>query len=490
MENKIEIIGNRAKLIGNYLPYVIGELDLELSYKPFGYEYSKAYKDMRWDGRIRLLKSNLEFRVGFLDRVKKFFLSKNIDIPIIDHNKTTSNNPINIYPRLKEIKKELRQHQIDASNAALEKKCGIIRAATGAGKTLMLADIVARIGKKTIVMVIGKDLLYQFHSFFESVFQTEIGIVGDGKCSIKDINVVSLWTAAVAFGEKDILTDDEELEKEESLTKEKQAQLRKLLETVDLFIFDEVHLASCQSMQTIAKNISPEYCIGCSATDKRSDNSELLIESIFGSVIIDIPASGLIEKGYLVKPIIKFIKVPRYPFYIKKNYREIYQKYIVENDVRNNLILRAGLSMLKQDFVILILFKTIKHGKIIYDMFKNEGVYCNFLDGSDKIKERHRVVKEVEEGKCKIIMCSTIFDIGVDIPILNGLILAGGGKSFVKTKQRIGRVIRPYTSADKKKKKEFAAVIDFHDRIFYLEEHSLIRKEIYKMEPGFEIEEI
>ncbi len=40
---------------------------------------------------------------------------------------------------------------------------GIIKVATGGGKSLIAALIAAKLGKKTIIYVIGKDLLYQFH---------------------------------------------------------------------------------------------------------------------------------------------------------------------------------------------------------------------------------------------------------------------------------------------------------------------------------------
>ena len=53
-----------------------------------------------------------------------------------------------------------RDHQIKICQAALSNDRGIIRAATGSGKTLCTALITAKINKPTIIYVIGLDLLY------------------------------------------------------------------------------------------------------------------------------------------------------------------------------------------------------------------------------------------------------------------------------------------------------------------------------------------
>jgi len=70
---------------------------------------------------------------------------------------------------------------------------------------------------------------------------------------------------------------------------------------------------------------------------------------------------------------------------------------------------------------------------------------------------------------------------GVDIPILSGLVLAGGGKSSIAITQSVGRCLRKYPG------KTIAAVVDFYDNVRYLKKHSQIRYKIYKSEPGFQV---
>jgi superfamily II DNA or RNA helicase len=98
------------------------------------------------------------------------------------------------------------------------------------------------------------------------------------------------------------------------------------------------------------------------------------------------------------------------------------------------------------------------------------------LSGKDTSKVRERIKGELENGKIKCLIASKIFDIGIDLPILSGLVIAGAGKSSVRALQRIGRVIRPYPG------KTMAAILDFADQAPYLSDHARVRRRIYEWE--------
>ena len=81
----------------------------------------------------------------------------------------------------------------------------------------------------------------------------------------------------------------------------------------------------------------------------------------------------------------------------------------------------------------------------------------------------------------RALIATTLADEGLDIPSLDCLILAGGGKSATRAYQRIGRALRPAPD------KEEAAILDFFDRAPYLQEHSLERLRLYRHEPAFDV---
>lgn len=271
---------------------------------------------------------------------------------------------------------------------------------------------------------------------------------------------------------------DEEFGTELSVDKDKYDDIKEMLTKIKVHIFDECHACACDSVQIIADNIKPEHIYGMSASPWRDDNSDLLIECILGHKIVNISASDLIEKNYLVKPIIKFEKVPKYKAKLARNYQTVYKSYVVENEIRNDLIVKSTEKLVNLGYKTLVLFNSIKHGQILHELI-SQNVPCVLLSGKDNMEKRNQAKEDIETGKIKVILASRIFDVGVDLPCLSGLVLAGGGKSSVRALQRIGRVIRPYTN------KKNAAIIDFYDDTHYLKEHSKERKNIYESEPGF-----
>jgi len=474
-QNYCKIISDDSELFN--------KLDIELSYKIQGAEFSKAYRGyensngdwVEWDGHKRLLQSNGRFPAGLYYRVLDFLTTNGIDPEIKDLRPELSHgNPIDITDRLKELNIIPRPYQIEAAETAMCYDRGIVKAATSAGKTLIMVMITANLGKPTIILVIGIDLLYQTHDFFTSVFQKEIGIVGDGNCNIKDITVASVWTIGKVLDIKDKVSLDDEIEKEKEISKDRYQEIKQMLNLGKLVILDECHISSASTIVEISKSVRAEHVLGFSGSPFRDDNSELMIEAFLGKKIVDLSAKELINQGYLVKPIIKFLAPKPYP-YKSGSYQRIYSKYIIENEQRNGMIIKAALKMIEQGFVPLILFNNIKHGDILYKMLKDK-IQTVLLSGKDSSKVRERTKRDIEDGKIKCIIASRIFDIGLNLPILSGLIIASAGKSTVRCLQRVGRVIRLYPG------KKIAAVLDFADCAPYLSEHSQRRREIYESE--------
>lgn len=479
---KIVLTNKSCQILDEYDLDFLNKLDQELSFFVPGANYSKAFKGyydtdkqkyISWDGRKRLLTNDLKFSPGLLDRVKSHFISNNKQFTIIDNRRITRASKIDILGNLKEINKIPYYYQVDSANLVHQFERGIFRMATGSGKSITMALIVAELGKPTIVYVIGTDLLYQLHSLFELVFKQKIGIIGDGKCDIHDLNVASVWTVAQALGLKKTKADEEGEEKAPDPAKYK--YIRDALGRAKVHILDECHLSAAPTIQGIFKTINPEHLYGMSASPWRDDGADLLIENYLGHKIIDISARRLITEKFLVPPTIRFLSVAPYEYKSSKNYKTLYNKYIVQNASRNNMIVKGATKLVEQGFSTLVLFHSINHGKILYDQLK-QLIPCEMLSGKDSSIQRQKTRDNLESGKIKCILASKIFDIGVDLPSLSGLIAAGAGKSSVRALQRIGRVIRSYPN------KERAAVIEFADQAPWLLDHALARKKIYEEE--------
>lgn len=478
--NKIILVNHKVGKVICDDEVFLNKLKSKLSFRLAGVEFTPAFRNGNWDGITYLINNKNEFPLGLLDRVISIFNEENLKFELVDSRaKIQYNEPINLDAKLAAIKKIPRDYQLEAANAVLKHNSGIIRACTGAGKTLCAALMTAKLNKPTIIYVIGIDLLKQFHQTFSSVFDEKIGYIGDGICDIQRINIASIWTIGKALDIKinDLLVDDEI--SDEKFEESNKFKIVKTLKNTKVHILDECHIATTITIRSIHKVIDPEHFYGLSGTPYREDNSDLLIEGILGKKIIDISASSLISRGYLTQPMIKFLDVPK--GHVKGSYHSVYKDYIVENIDRNNLIIKYAKDLSDKNYKTLILFKQIKHGKILADMLSNANIKFAMLSGKDSLEQRNKVKEDINSGKIQVILASTIFDIGVDIECLSGLILAGGGKSYVRALQRIGRILRVYPN------KKIAAVVDFYDDAKYLRQHSIDRYKIYQSESGFKV---
>ena len=480
--SKVTILNNNYARLDETDDKVFREVNNLLSYRLEGIEYSPAYKNSGWDGTSYVMNKKHEFPLGLLNTVKNFYAENNYDLQIEDLRKPFSpSKPLDISERLKQLGKAPRDYQEEATEVVFKEKRGIIRAATGSGKTLILSLMTARFNKSTNIYVIGLDLLQQFYNLFSQIFDEPIGIVGGGVCKIERINIVSLWTVgrALDLSDKDMFALDESINKEDFDLSNKQ-KIIKMLDDTKIHFFDEAHLASCRSFQELYKNINPEVMIGASATPSRDDGADILLTGVLGDIIIDISASRLIEAGVLVPPTIKFVTVPS-TYVTATNYQQMYKEYIVENPVRNSLIVSNTKMLVEKGYPTLVLFKTIRHGEILLELMQEAGIKCALLSGKDSLKYRNEVKSQLENKEIDVIVASTILDIGFDLPAMSGLVLAGSGKSSVRALQRIGRVIRSHPG------KKRAIVIDFNDQTRWLKNHSKARYQIYKSEKGFNV---
>ncbi len=466
-------------------PVVRKQLDAVLSYYVQGYQFTKAYKSgwwnnkqqkwERWDGKNHLLYGGMRFLKGLLPKVEAVLSNNGVKYKIVDKRKA-----VKFKKKIKTKNIESRPYQERVLEASLREKGGIIKSATGSGKSVMITQLIADTNVKTMVYVIGIDLLYQMKETFEKMLGAKVGIIGDGQADIKKINVCTVWTAATALGKKYVPLDDEDCSKKEKLQVANKAKIAKAIKETEMAIFDECHMLATDTLQAInSASKAAYYKYGYSGTPWRDDGADLLIEAVCGKTIIEVTATELIKAGYLVEPTVHLVDVPPKED-LPDKYPSIYKEYIVENEVRNAKIVKAATKLIESGRKVLILVKNIKHGNILLEELEQNFVVY-FVKGDIDSDERNWVRQEFLKNGIDIIVASVVYDQGVDLPNLDALILAGSGKSSGRALQRLGRVIRPY------KGKKNAIVVDFIDNAKYLLNHTAARIDIYRTEAGFKI---
>jgi superfamily II DNA or RNA helicase len=445
-------------------------------------------------------KKGMHFPTGLVSRAAEFLQSHGIHYEIVDQRPIWTPNEVDL--RLTDTllddngvpyKFNLYDYQQDAVEKAVQRQRGIIKIATGGGKTKTAAGIIVALGvKPTIFYVTSMDLLMQAARDIEEVVRlngspVKVGKIGGGHKTIGDITVMTVQTAIRAVGEKYVKNkdDDEPDEDDKTDITDIKKELYDLIHDAKLIICDEVQHWRAETCQVIADHsVSCRWRYGLSATPWRDAGDDILIDACFGKPIVDISASWLISNGYLVKPYITFVPIKNLQGEKFGPYAATYKAGIVDNPYRTEWISRLGQSLVEQGRTVLVLVQQIVHGETIQEAIPDSV----FLHGKSGKKNRASHIKAMQSGKAPITIASTIFDEGIDVRPLDALILAGGGKSPTRALQRIGRVIRKFNYPDGRKKKD-AFVYDLHDHLKYLSSHAAARKRIYRSEPEFDIRE-
>lgn len=461
---------------------IIHKIDKELSYYINGYQFIRSFQMGHWDGKQHLLNKSLQFQTGLLPIVEDILKKNHIDYCLIDNRKELKlGKKIKIAPNYYVP----RDYQTEIVDVCLKEKCGLIKAATGCGKTFCISMLIAATNVKTVVYVISIDLLYQTQAAIQEALGIKVGIIGDGRCEINKINVALPWTIIHSY-EKDYepFDEDDNNGRKEIIDQPTKNEIRAMVEGAQMFVIDEVQYLAASSFQLIAKcSKNARYRLGFSGTPWRDDGADLALQASTGKQLIDIDATTLINKNVLVPPKIFFFEVPEldnYGFHSNKSYPQVYDNFIVQNQIRNEMIIESVEKLFNNHRKTLILIRRKKHGLELLKMIPNH-IKAYYLNGDANNDERQAVKDLFNNDGVDVILASTIFDTGIDLPKLDALILAGGGKSSTRALQRIGRVIRSHQN------KKDAIVVDFIDSAPYLYEHSKKRWSIYKTEEAFQI---
>ncbi|HOR26464.1 MAG TPA: DEAD/DEAH box helicase [Candidatus Sumerlaeota bacterium] len=480
----VELGPVHGRIAGSGLP--LRAIDEATSFPIAGHQYSPRFKQGRWDGRKHLFDIRRgTFPTGLWSRVRGCLEAHGIQYTLAGAPRAEPGAPL----ACPGAPTPLREYQQRALERALAGGRGIIQIATGGGKTLLAAHLIRRIGRPAFFFVHTLDLLHQTRHVLERELGVEIGILGDGQANLRPVTVATIQTATRAFEgraaprRRRAAPDDEEARPEERELQVDEAtrqQIRDALERAEVAIFDECHHVPAATFYTLAMRTGrAAWRFGLSATPWRDDDSDMLLEAALGERLAVVNCSELIEQGYLVAPRIHMTPVGgvRAAPGARVEYQEWYRRAIVENQQRNRVIAARARQWVADGRSVLVLVGQIAHGEILCQLLPEAQFIHGLLEG----EARQRLLQQLERKLHPLLIATTLADEGLDVPSLDAVILAGGGKSPTRAYQRIGRALRPAAGKDE------ALIQDFLDEAPYLRQHSAARLALYRQEPAFRI---
>lgn len=370
-----------------------------------GYYSTVCYNKAKCKCFVR--KSCTHFPTGLLSTARDFFAKWNIPYKLIPaFSRPSASVNLSLSDDF-----EFRDYQIDVRNKACERGRGIIKVATGGGKTPLAASIITELGVVPFIFYVTScDLLYQARDELQKFIRingkpVEVGIVGGGEKDIKDITVMTVQTAVRALGAGYKKYDEEDKDKDDTYIDDIKEDIKELIQSAKGYFGDEVHHWAAATCQVISDaSVSAFHRFGLSATPWRDMGDDILIDGCFGKIIADINASFLIERGYLIQPQIFFVQSNNSSGLRYQSYPKIYQHAIRENTERNMAISKIATEMLDRGRLPLVLVKQIAHGKLLETIIPNS----TFLHGSVSKKKRLEHLELMRSGNCGVTIATSL----------------------------------------------------------------------------------
>ena len=448
--------------------YISGEFPLQCvinatSYYVDGFQFTKAYKSRRWDGKHHFFnKKTYTFPTGLVDSVHQALLNfdEKAVVKIADAQDAIP-QPQGSDFELEGITfgKGKYDYQLGAALEMVSRARGIIKIATNGGKTEIACAVTKRLGLPTLFLVERLELLHQTRKRFSErlgIPIDEIGIVGDGEFLIQGITIAT------------------------------PKSLANKLDQVDLSFFqvvfcDECHRVGADTFYGLLTKITAPYRFGMSGTPlSRGDGADMKLIAQTGSVIYEVSNKLLVERGISVPPHVEMIPIHS-PKLDKPDlsYGEVEKLGITENKELAREVVFKAKQFEADGKQTLILTEKVKHGKALAKQLD-----AVFISGKDDTEVRRETLERFKDGTIRTLVATTILDEGVDVPNIDALILAAGGKGTIKLLQRVGRGLRSGQG------KKSLHVIDFVNYTHkWLLKHSIARLKLYQQEECFLITE-
>ena len=447
------------------------ELSVYFEFFAPGYQFTPAYKNRIWDGKIRLFDlRNFTIYHGLTSYIKKFCEERDYKLEIdndVDSTQEFSAIEAKSFCDTLSLPFKVRDYQLKSFITAIRNKRVLLLSPTASGKSLIIYLIVRYIQeldlKKGLLIVPTTSLVEQMFSDFRSY-----GYDSDTYChrqySGKDKHTNNFLT----------ITTWQSIYKNPP----------DWFEQFDFVLGDEAHQFKAKSLTTIMSGCSnAEYRLGTTGTLDGTQTHRLVLEGLFGPVYRATSTSELIEQKYLADFKIKCL-VLKYPELTCKSAKDWDYNteidYIVQNTARNDFIRNLALSLNGNS---LILFQFVeKHGKDLYaniqSLAKKRKVFFVFGGTDTESRESIRAITEKEKDAIIVASYGT-FSTGINIRNLHNIIFASPSKSRIRNLQSIGRGLR--VGDDKKIATLFDIADDFRVGKFtnYTLKHFIERMKIY-----------
>lgn len=367
----------------------------------------------------------------------------------------------------------LRDYQTQAVEDALkfidskEGRASLLVLPTGAGKSLIIANIAKELSQPVLVIQPSKELLIQNYDKYKS-YGLDAAIYS-ASMGIKEVGNVTFATP-------------QSIAKHHPLVRKK---------NIKLVIVDEAHYGSSfgQTLDTFCKKAGVEKIIGLTATPVLLANgmfgSELRMlnrtkKSIYQNILHVTQIDDLCKSGYWTElkydPIKTDTKELRLNSSGSEFLEESVKKYYAANEMNDKIKSACDELIDEGRKHILCFVSLVDEAKELQTKMKG---YSTVIYGDMPKLQREEAIDDFRSGRVKIAINVNVLGTGFDFPELDGCVHARPTSSIGIYYQHLGRLVRTHEN------KKDAKVIDLSSNYFRFGKLENIKFEISKDANGW-----
>lgn len=340
--------------------------------------------------------------------------------PVV-HDQTVHGRPISV-----QVTAQLHPEQQLAVQALVPHESGVLDAATGFGKTLVAAYLIAQRQVNTLVLVPNLQLLTQWREQLAWALEFD------------QSDAIGQWS-----GNKKNATGIVDIATLQTLSRLDGASL---LEDYGFLIVDECHHLASPSFESILRNSPSRYRLGLSATPLRRDGHHPIIFMHLGPIRFTYETKTAVHHSpyeHRVRPRVT-------PFVVadadsSMPIQEIYRR-LGDDPARNKLIADDVQRAVAEGRYPLVLTQRTQQRDHLAELLRNRGIDVIILASQANAKRRERLQTQLSAptpaGGRVIVATGRLAGEGFDLPRLDTLFLAAPVSWRSVLQQYVGRLHR------------------------------------------------
>ena len=347
---------------------------------------------------------------------------------------------------------QLWPEQRQAALAAVRAGGGVVVGPCGSGKTQMGLACLSAWRQPTLWIVHTTDLARQALDRARQLFDLPpwaYGLLGAGSESMgSHLTVATVQTLA-------------------------RRDLGKLAGRFGAVVCDECHHTPSTTFTEVLQAFPARYRLGLTATPDRSDGLAGVMYAVMGGQVARLTVRQLAEAGRVLLPLVRQIRTGfRYPY--TDRFQELMAALVADRP-RNDLIAERIAAEARAGRRCLVLSERVWHcaemARVLQAVAPD--VRSAVLTHETKEKARAYVLRGIGQGGIPVVFATQLADEGLDIPAVDRLVLAAGGRAAGRVQQRVGRAMRALAGKDPE-------ILDFVDGGPVLEAQARARaREVY-----------